>query len=338
MSKSLFDLQSVLEEGNNLSKLDFNVMSYGFYSAREYYRYNSWRKANGKSILIKDPSFTEDLEWWREHVDYCFIDNLIKYFNSLWYNVDRRVVSNFKRWCSKNKYTYSNQKECLELFKDYWSKHKSVKRPRCKGKEADIDILFKSYRQRCIYDNYCKTQGFSISTDRERYLSGIEEWKKSNSDVENAPEELFDTKAEKDGFHAWCKRNRVPIGMEEELLSAVNQYKKLKEYKKRLRSIQWVDSEQRGRHDKYCRKLGFNFTSDPERYLSSYQDWSDNIDLGPYVDWKLYFSSEAEHGSYFDFCRRYGYTEPSRLKGFQERYEKWKDWYENERDARYIKK
>lgn len=79
MSKSLFELQSILEKGNNLSELDVNVRKYGFYDAREYNRYRNWRKANGKSIYIKDSSFTEDLEWWREHVDYNFRNNLIEY-------------------------------------------------------------------------------------------------------------------------------------------------------------------------------------------------------------------------------------------------------------------
>lgn len=337
MSKSLFDLKSVLEKGNNLSELDVNVRKYGFYDAREYNRYRNWRKANGKSVYIKDSSFTEDLEWWREHVDYNFRNNLIEYFNSLGYNVDERTITNFKGWCSVNKYTHSNQKECLELFKDYWSRHRSTRKDRSKGKDADINNLFVSYRQRCAYDNYCKTLGFSISTDRERYLSSIEEWKKLNLDVAYSPDEPFNTESEKSNFYSWCRRNRVPIGTDEELTSAINWYKQLKGYKKQLKNIQWTNPEQRRRYDKYCKSLGFNFTSDPERYLSSYQNWSDNIDLGPYVDWRLYFS-DVEHDSFLYFCSSRGYSESLRSRGFQERYEKWQNWYENERDAKYVKK
>lgn len=337
MSKSLLELQGILKAGNNLSVLDVNVMKYGFYSAREYNRYRDWRKSNGKSIYIKDPVFIEDLEWWREHVDYNFSDNLIKYFNSLGYNVDKRTITNFKCWCNVNKYTHSNQEECLKIFKDYWSRHRSVKKDRSKGKEADIDNLFMSYRQRCTYDNYCKTLGFSISTDRERYLFGIEEWKKLNLDAAYSPDEPFSTESEKSNFYGWCRRNRVPIGTEEELTSAINRYKQLKRYKKQLKNIPWTNPEQRRRYDKYCKSLGFNFTSDPERYLSGYQNWSDNIDPGPYVDWKLYFSS-VERVSYLYFCRSIGCLEPLRSRGFQERYGKWKNWYENERDAKYVKK
>ena len=336
MSKSLYELQGVLKEGNNLSELDVNVRKYGLYSAREYHRYHTWRIANGKSIRIKDPSFTEDLEWWREHVDYNFRGNLIEYFNSLGYNVDEHTITNFRGWCNVNKYTHSNQKECLEIFKDYWSRQRSVNKDKSKRKEADIDIFFRTYRQRCAYDDYCKTLGFSISTDKERYLSGIKEWKELNSDVAYSPDEQFDTESEKSNFHGWCKRNRVPIGTEKELTSAINRFKQLRGYKKQLKTIPWATPEQRRRYGKYCKSLGFTFTSDPERYLSSYQNWIDNIDPGPYVDWKLYFSS-AERVSYRNFCYKQGYSETFRSRGFQERYEKWKNWYENERDPKYSK-
>lgn len=340
MSKSLFELQSVLENGSNQSRWDIAARKYGFYDGKEYVRYNNWRKANGKSAILKNPSYTEDLEYWRDYVDYKQVDNLISYLSSRGYSVDRRVISDFKGWCSKHKYKHSNLKECLDLFEKYCNRRRLVNRKHvCKnsGREVNINTLFNSYRQHCAYDEYCKTLGFSISTDREKYLSGIKEWKKLNPDVAYSPDEFFDTGAEKSNFHSWCKRNRVLIGTEEELTYAINRYKQLKRYKKQLKNIPWENSEQRRRYDKFCKSLGFNFTSDPERYLSSYQNWIDNIDPGPYVDWKLYFSS-VERNSYRNFCSNRGYSETFRSRGFQERYEKWKNWYENERYARYVKK
>ena len=276
-------------------------------------------------------------------MDYKNVGNLISCLSSKGYSVDKHEISDFKSWCSKHKYKHSNLKECLDLFEKYYNRcrlsgknSKSGNKTRSKRKEEDIDILFKSYRQRCAYDEYCKTLGFSILTDRERYLSGIEEWKKSNPDVAYTIGKLLDTKSDRNSFNEWCKSNKIQIGTEEELLSAINRYKKLKEYKKQFKCIQWANREQQLRYGKYYKSLGFTFTSDPERYLSSYQNWIDNIDPGPYVDWKLYFSS-IERVSYKNFCSRY-YSETFRSRGFQERYEKWKNWYENERDAKYVKK
>lgn len=342
MSKSLFELQGVLENGSNQSRWDIAARKYGFYDGKEYVRYNNWRKANGKSAFIKNIDYTEDLEYWREYVDYKNVGNLISYLSSKGYTVDKHEISDFKSWCSKHKYKHSNRKECLDLFEKYCNRRKlfgkdskSGKKTRMKRKE-DIDNLFMSYRQRCAYDEYCETLGFSILTDRERYLSGIEEWKKSNPDVVSTLCKLLDTKSYRSSFQEWCKNNRIPIGTEEELFSAINRYKKLKEYKKQFKSIQWANREQQLRYGKYCKSLGFTFTSDPERYLSSYQNWIDNIDPGPCVDWKLYFSS-VEYVSYRNFCYNQGYSETFRSRGFQERYDKWKNWYENSRDPRYTK-
>ena len=77
--------------------------------------------------------------------------------------------------------------------------------------------------------------GFSLSSNRERYLSGIEEWKKSNSGSEFIPSELFKDENEKSGFFSWCRRTEVSIDTEEKLLSAILKYKQLRDYKEKVK-------------------------------------------------------------------------------------------------------
>lgn len=338
MNKSLLELQSALETGSSQKRYGMPARKYGFYDGKEYVRYCNWRKANNKSVRLKDPSFTEDLEYWRDHVDYNFVGNLIRYLSSKGYSVDKRVISSFKGWCNDHKYTHSNRKECLDLFKKYCNRRSLTSRKYVDADpNVDINTLFRSYRQRCAYDNHCKKLGFSLSSDRERYLSGIEEWKRLNTGADITPSELFNSNSEKFGFHCWCVKNEVPIATEEELLSALHQYRKFKECNDALfKSICWSDNNQRTRYDKYCKSLGFTFTTNPQRYVSEYQDWSTNVDPGPYVDWKLYFS-KTERYSFQSWCHKQGYKRCCSTRGFKERYEEWKDWYENSRDPRYSK-
>ena len=334
--KQLIDTGAKPRDGGTLARLR------GFEDGREYSRYRKWLTNTYPNI-----SSTEEfpyLDWWRQNVDYKSRGKLLRSLKEAGYNIKDSTVVNFNMWCRRNKYTHSNLNECLELFNTYMRKSENAVNV-LKGGEQQSNHCFKDIAQKRRYDYYCRSLGFSITSDRERYLSGIDTWLKeidiTKSPKQNLPKlsTFFDTKREIKNFRDWRSRNNISTSTEEELLSAVNTYKEVLKYYNLRNNMPWKDSSQRERYLDYCTKNGIIWSKDPKRYVLEFDNWSVNIDPGPYVDVKSYFSSEEQRESFMHWCRRRGCSAGCfRSRGFQERYEKWKNWYENERDAKYFKK
>lgn len=212
----------------------------------------------------------------------------------------------FLDWCYRSNidvHNLSNNelKETVELYRE-----KSGYLERKKNLPWKDDFQGERYRM------YSSERGFSFKKDPERYLEEFQNWS-DNIDAEESSNylrycelfkhllsskencevpdnfnksllNLFDSADEKYYFYKWCSKTNKTLTTKEELLSALNLYRKLGEYKSKLKDIRWVSSSQKQRYYRYCKNLGFSFTSDPERYLAGIREWASAVDKKPLVD------------------------------------------------------
>lgn len=191
MCDSLLKLQDLLESGNKLSNQDILAISRGFTNFNECSRYRKWRRNEGKSTSYEDDDFTSDLEWWRIHVDYSTVSTFIEYAKKQGYTVTREVLSKFQKWSYHKGLSHSNSEEYLALYVEYLnvlSKRDSIEEvlsslPEGSSKEDAIAVSlgFKDCKERRVYDGTCRRLGFTYSSDKDRYLNGIADWKRQKN-------------------------------------------------------------------------------------------------------------------------------------------------------------
>lgn len=298
MSKSLIEIQDVLESGNKISHRDVLAISRGFIDFNEYSRYRKWRKNEGKSTSYEADDFMSDLEWWRTHVDYATVSVFMEYAKQNGYIITQKNLDKFNRWKSHNKLSHSNKKEYLELYivwLNVLSKRKLFEESLSNlsvGSRRDaiaMSLGFKDNKQRNAYNKACYKLGFSYSSDRDRYLSGIAEWIEQRENPKNSGRhnrhslrvsDFFSSKKEQAYFSGWCARSGMVLHLltDKELKNAVDLYKEERSYLERKRNLPLKDDYQWERYTRYCVKHGFSFKEDPERCLSEFQNWADNID------------------------------------------------------------
>lgn len=297
MERTLADLQRLLEYGDNIANLDRRALESGFSSHNEYSRYKNWRRKSGKSISKKNSDFLSDLEWWRERVDYCQACVFKEYAKANGYIVDSKDLKCFSQWRYYNHKTHSNRKEYLDLYIEYLNRlptEYSVVGDNLSSNDSERQDVIAKYlgfndrTERRKYDRYCHELGFNYSSDKVRYLEGIEDWKKSQKPAKNSERTLvmsnfFDSKQEYQNFINWRNRWDIPTTNNDEVLSAIKQYKTDACLREKKRNLPWKDGCQIKRYTKYSATHGFSFNKDPERYLAEFQNWSDNIDNGPRV-------------------------------------------------------
>lgn len=190
----------------------------------------------------------------------------------------------FERWLKKASIEPQRQLSLVGKLM-WWRTNVDCYRSEKHAKTADSrenlvarELGFIDGSQRERYNAYCRSMGITIHSNRKKYLSGIEDWKRN---IEGTGfigiSSIYGTRRDYSSFREWYERNSIRLS-EENTKAYVDTYKRVSKAKRKMKDLMWSDRKELTRYTNYCYSVGFRPYMDPIRYVEGIEYWRKVID------------------------------------------------------------